>query len=60
MRFINVYLIVYFVIIAAAIITLAIGGALGSIPPLWIAISLVIAIGLGIVLAISARPMTEE
>ena len=60
MRFVNVYLIVYFLLIAAAVIALWIGGALGSIPPMWIAISLIVAVGFGALLAISERPITEE
>ena len=60
MRFVNVYLTVYFVLIAGAVVALWIGGALGSIPPLWTAISLIVAVGFGVVLALAARPIPDE
>jgi hypothetical protein len=45
MRFVNIYLIGYFILI---------GGALRHISAGWLIIGLVIAVGLGIMLAISA------
>ena len=54
MRFVNVYLIGYFVLVIGALAALWYGGALRHISPIWILIGLVIAVGLGIMLAISA------
>lgn len=60
MRFVNIYLTVYFVLIAGAVIALWSGGALGAIPPVWTVISLLIAVGFGVLLALATRPITEE
>lgn len=54
MRFVNIYLIGYFILILGALAALWYGGVLQQISPSWILIGLVIAIGLGIMLAISA------
>jgi len=54
MRFVGIYLIGYFILVLGAIAALWYGGALSQISPVWIFIGLVIAIGLGIMLAISA------
>jgi hypothetical protein len=54
MRFVNVYLIGYFLLVIGALGALWYGGVLKQIEPMWIAIGLVIAFGLGIMLSISA------
>lgn len=54
MRFVNVYLIGYFVLIVGALLALWKGGALAQISAIWIVIGLVIAVGLGIMLSVSA------
>jgi hypothetical protein len=54
MRFVNVYLIGYFLLVIGALAALWYGGVLRQISATWIIIGLVIAIGLGIMLAISA------
>ncbi len=54
MRFINAYLIGYFILVAGALAALWYGGALQHIPAMWIAIGLVMALGLGIMLSVSA------
>jgi hypothetical protein len=54
MRFVNVYLIGYFVLILGALAALWYGGALRQISAMWVLIGLIIAVGLGIMLAISA------
>ena len=54
MRFVNIYLIGYFVLILGAIAALWYGGALRHISAGWLVIGLVIAVGLGIMLAVSA------
>jgi hypothetical protein len=54
MRFVHLYLIGYFVLVFGALAALWYGGVLQQISPTWILIGLVIATGLGIMLAISA------
>ena len=54
MRFINIYLIGYFILILGAVGALWYGGALRHISTGWLIIGLVIAVGLGIMLAVSA------
>jgi hypothetical protein len=53
MRFINMYLIGYFVLLIGALAALWYGGVLRHVSPVWILIGLVIAVGLGIMLAVS-------
>jgi hypothetical protein len=54
MRFVNVYLIGYFILLIGAVAALWYGGVLRHVSPVWILIGLVIAVGLGIMLSISA------
>ncbi len=58
MRFIHLYLIGYFILVFGAGLALWQAGVLARIPGNWIAISAVIAIGLGIVLAVSSVKTT--
>ena len=54
MRFVNVYLVGYIVLVIGALLALWYGGVLRHVAPMWIVIGLVIAAGLGIMLSISA------
>ena len=54
MRYVHLYLIGYAVLVIGALAALWYGGALRHISAMWVAIGVVIAIGLGIMLAISA------
>lgn len=54
MRFVNIYLIGYFLLVIGALAALWYGGVLRHVSAAWVLIGLVIAIGLGIMLAISA------
>jgi hypothetical protein len=54
MRFVHVYLIGYFILVLGALAALWYGGVLRQLSASWILIGLVIAAGLGIMLAISA------
>ena len=54
MRFVNIYLIGYFILILGALAALWYGGVLSQLSPVWILIGLLIAIGLGVMLAVSA------
>jgi len=54
MRFVNIYLVGYFLLIIGALAALWYGGVLKSVSPVWILIGLVVAVGLGIMLSVSA------
>jgi hypothetical protein len=53
-RFVNIYLIGYFILVIGAALALWQAGILTRISGTWIAIGALIAIGLGIMLAVSA------
>ena len=54
MRFVNVYLLGYFLLIIAALFALWHGGVLRHLSPVWVLAGFVMAVGLGIMLSISA------
>jgi hypothetical protein len=54
MRFVHIYLVGYFILILGALAALWYGGVLQQIAAGWLVIGLVIAFGLGIMLAVSA------
>jgi hypothetical protein len=54
MRFINAYLIGYFILLLGALAALWHGGVLQHVSATWVVIGLVIAVGLGIMLSVSA------
>jgi len=54
MRFVHIYLVGYVLLVLGALAALWYGGVLQQLSPTWIAIGLVIAAGLGIMLAVSA------
>jgi hypothetical protein len=57
MRFLTIYLVGYFVLLIGAAWALWESGILREIPGVWIGIGAIIAIGLGIMLAVaSSRP----
>jgi hypothetical protein len=56
MKYLKLYLIGYFVLIVGGVLALWQAGVLSEIPPIWIGIAAVIAIGLGIMLAVSSGP----
>jgi hypothetical protein len=59
MRFIHLYLIGYFVLVIGAGLALWQAGVLSKIPTIWVLISAIIVIGLGLLLAVTAvRPTT--
>jgi len=62
MKFIHLYLIGYFVLIVGAAMALWKAGALAHIGAMWITIGVIIALGLGIMLAVtSGKPtITKE
>jgi hypothetical protein len=52
MRFVHLYLIGYFILLAGAVAALWYGGILQQLSAGWIVIGLVIAVGLGLMLAV--------
>jgi hypothetical protein len=54
MRFINMYLVGYFILLVGALAALWYGGVLRHVSPVWIVIGLIIAVGLGIMLSVSS------
>ena len=61
MRFIHLYLIGYFILILGAGLALWQAGVLARLDAIWIVIGLIIAVGLGIMLAVTAgRPTIAQ
>ena len=57
MRFLKLYLVGYFILLIGAVWALWQSGILNQIPGVWIAIGALIAVGFGIMLAVSSgRP----
>ena len=57
MRFLTIYLVGYFLLLLGAVLALWQSGILNQIPGVWLAIGAIVAIGLGIMLAVaSGRP----
>jgi CBS-domain-containing membrane protein len=61
MRFVHLYLVGYFILIVGAIAALWNGDVLQHVPATWLVMSLAIAIGMGIMLAMSSgKPEISE
>jgi hypothetical protein len=54
MRFINIYLVGYFIVVVGAVLALWQAGILAQLGAVWVVIGLIIALGLGIIFAVSA------
>lgn len=54
MKYVNIYLIGYFILVIGAALALWQSGVLDAVAPIWIGIGLLIAVGLGIMLAVSS------
>ncbi len=54
MRFIHLFLIGYFVLVIGAVMALWQAGVLAHVSGMWIAIGMIIAVGLGIMLAVAS------
>lgn len=54
MRYVHMYLIGYFLLVLGALVALWYGGVLQRLSATWILIGLVMAVGLGVMLAVSA------
>jgi len=62
MRFIHLYLIGYFILVVGVGLALWQAGVLNRVAPIWLAIGVIVAVGLGIMLSVSSgKPtVTEE
>jgi hypothetical protein len=58
MRFIHLYLIGYFVLVVGAVLALWQAGVLARVSGTWLAIGMLIVLGLGIMLAVTAGKPT--
>jgi drug/metabolite transporter (DMT)-like permease len=56
MRFLKLYLVGYFLLLVGAAWALWESGILDEIPGVWLAIAAVVAVGLGIMLAVASSP----
>lgn len=58
MRLVSIYLTCYFLLVLGALVALWTGGVLQHLPVLWVIIGLAIAVGLGMLLALTMRRAT--
>jgi len=58
MRFINMYLIGYVILIIGIAMALWQSGVLNNVAPIWVGIGVIVAIGLGIMMAVSSGKPT--
>lgn len=56
MRFVTIYLIGYFALLGGAALALWQSGILGELPTTWVAIAAMVAVGLGVLLAVASLP----
>ena len=54
MKFIHLFLVGYFVLIVGVSLALWQTGVLNRVAPIWIAIGLIVAVGIGIMMAVSS------
>ena len=54
MRFINMYLVGYFILIVGIAMALWQSGVLGRVAPIWLGIGALVALGVGIMMAVSS------
>lgn len=58
MRFINMYLVGYFVLVVGIALALWQLGVLDSVAPIWLGIGVIVALGIGIMMAVSSGKPT--
>ena len=54
MKFINMYLIGYFILIIGICLALWQSGVMNSVAPMWLGIGAIVAVGIGIMMAVSS------
>jgi len=61
MRFINLYLVGYFILVVGITLGLWQGGVLQRMAPIWVGVGAIVAVGLGIMLSVSSgKPSITE
>jgi hypothetical protein len=61
MRFINLFLAGYFVLVIGVVLGLWQTGVLSRVSPVWIGVGVLVAVGLGIMMSVaSGKPTTSE
>jgi hypothetical protein len=61
MRFINLFLAGYFVLVLGVVLGLWQTGVLSRVSPVWIGVGVLVAVGLGIMMSVaSGKPTTSE
>jgi len=56
MKYLKLYLVGYFVLLVGACLALWQAGVLDDIPPIWLGIGAIVAVGFGIMLAVASSP----
>jgi hypothetical protein len=56
MKYLKLYLVGYFVLLVGAVLALWRARVLDDIPPIWLAIGAIVAVGFGITLAMASSP----
>ena len=56
MKYLKLYLVGYFVLLVGAGLALWQAGVLNDIPPIWLGIGAIVAVGFGIMLAVASSP----
>jgi hypothetical protein len=56
MKFLNLYLVGYFILLVGAGLALWQAGVLDDIPGVWLGIGVIVAVGFGIMLAVASAP----
>lgn len=60
MKFINMYLVGYFILVVGICLALWQSGALDSVAPMWLGIGALVAVGIGIMMAVSSGKPSED
>ena len=61
MRFINLFLVGYFILVIGVVLGLWQAGVLNRVAPIWIGIGVLAAVGIGIMMSVaSGKPTTSE
>ena len=60
MKFINMYLVGYFILVVGICLALWQSGALNSVAPMWLGIGALVAVGIGIMMAVSSGKPSED
>jgi hypothetical protein len=54
MKFVNLFLVGYFILVVGVALALWQSGVLGRVSPIWITIGVIVAVGMGIMMSVSS------